>query len=248
MSGWIKLHRAISQSSIADNPELLALWIHMLVSASHTARRQPVGNQLVELLPGQFVYGRDKFSLKTGLSIAKLRASVLLLEKMNQITIKTTNKFSIISITNWSLYQLDNQQTASTQPTDNQQTTTDKNVNNLNNVKNSMPESSTPAPVDSPLNCPHQAIIQIYHDKLPELPRVLDTTWKGSSREKDLQARLRHDKRHQTLDFWEAFFDGVARSKFHLGENERSWRADLGWLVKRANFDKMVERIQAGQI
>ena len=135
MCGWIKLHRAISQSAIADNPDLLALWIHMLISASHSERDQPVGNQIIKLLPGQFVYGRDKFSLKTGLSIAKLRASVLMLEKMKQITIKSTNKFSIISITNWCLYQQDNQQTTNKQPTNNQQTTTDKNVKNLENEK-----------------------------------------------------------------------------------------------------------------
>lgn len=106
-------------------------------------------------------------------------------------------------------------------------------------------ESPTRDPVDPLLNCPHKEIIEIYHRILPELPRVLDTTWKGSSREKDLQARWRHDKRHQSLDFWEAYFEGVARSKFHLGDNDRGWKADLGWLVKRSNFDKMVERIQA---
>lgn len=111
--------------------------------------------------------------------------------------------------------------------------------------KTSTSESPTHDPVDPLLNCPHKAIIEIYHRILPELPRVLDTTWKGSSREKDLQARWRHDKRHQSLDFWEAYFEGVARSKFHLGDNDRCWKADLGWLVKRSNFDKMVERIQA---
>jgi hypothetical protein len=111
--------------------------------------------------------------------------------------------------------------------------------------KDNIADPSDSAPVDSPLNCPHTTIIEIYHRILPELPRVLDTTWKGSSREKDLQARWRHDKRHQNLDFWEAYFEGVSRSRFHLGDNERGWKADLGWLVKRSNFDKMVERIQA---
>lgn len=135
MCGWVKLHRSISSSAISDNPELLALWVHLLVSASHTDRQQPVGNQIVDLKQGELIYGRDKFSLKTGLTIAKLRSSISMLEKLNQITIKTTNKFSIISITNWHLYQQDNQQNASTSPTENQQTTTDKNVKKEKNVK-----------------------------------------------------------------------------------------------------------------
>lgn len=134
MCGWVKLHRSISSSAISDNPELLALWVHLLVSASHTDRQQPVGNQIIDLKQGELIYGRDKFSLKTGLTIAKLRASISMLEKLNQITIKTTNKFSIISITNWHLYQQDNQQNTSTSPTDNQQATTDKNVKNVKNV------------------------------------------------------------------------------------------------------------------
>lgn len=136
MCGWVKLHRSISSCAISDKPDLLSLWIHLLVSASHTERQQPVGNQIIELKQGDLVYGRDKFSLKTGLTIAKLRSAISTLEKLNQITIKTTNKFSIISITNWSLYQQDNQQTTSTSPTDSQQTTTDKNVKKEKNEKN----------------------------------------------------------------------------------------------------------------
>lgn len=93
-------------------------------------------------------------------------------------------------------------------------------------------------------NVPHQQIIAMYHEILPMLPRVVIPTWAGSSRERDLSGRWKQHKVHQTLEFWEGFFDGVRRSAWHIGENERGWKADLGWLVKRANFDKIIQRIE----
>ncbi|HPE80103.1 MAG TPA: helix-turn-helix domain-containing protein [Gammaproteobacteria bacterium] len=90
--------------------------------------------------------------------------------------------------------------------------------------------------------CPHAEVIAIYHEVLPELPRVQPARWQGSTRARDLQARWREDERHRNLRFWRWFFEAVRVSPFHLGENARGWRADLGWLMKRSNFDKVIER------
>lgn len=91
---------------------------------------------------------------------------------------------------------------------------------------------------------PHRQIIDLYHEILPELPRVVSATWPGSVREKNLASRWKQLKAHQSLDFWAAFFEGVKRSPFHLGDNDRGWKANLGWLVERRNFDKIIERIE----
>jgi hypothetical protein len=42
----------------------------------------------------------------------------------------------------------------------------------------------------------------------------------------------------------EAVFEAIrnlAASQFHCGENERGWRANIGWLLKAENFLKMLE-------
>lgn len=104
-------------------------------------------------------------------------------------------------------------------------------------IKESNQESKIPS-------CPHQEIIKIYHEVLPELKSVLPERWAGSSRATNLQARWKEDGRHQDLEFWRAYFSGVRKSDWHMG-NSGSWKADLGWLVTRSNFDKMVERIFA---
>jgi len=147
MGGWIKLHRKLLDSSITSNPNTLSVWIHFLLKASHKEHEQIVGNQNILLLPGQFVFGRKKFSKETGISENIIRSSLLVLQQCRNITIKTTNKFSVVTLTNWGLYQngdnnspadspANHQQTTSKPPADNQQTTTNNKGKKEKNVKN----------------------------------------------------------------------------------------------------------------
>ncbi|MCG8092871.1 MAG: helix-turn-helix domain-containing protein [Candidatus Thiodiazotropha endolucinida] len=88
--------------------------------------------------------------------------------------------------------------------------------------------------------CPHSEIIQIYHESLPELPRVAQSRWHGSVRAKNLETRWKEDSRHQQIEFWEWFFQTVKTNPHWMGEN--GWKANLGWLLKRENFDKVIDR------
>ena len=113
------------------------------MKSTHKQYKCLIGLQEIELNPGQFVFGRKKCSIETGLSEQIVRSCLLSLKSTNNLTIKTTNKFSIISITNWDSYQVDecefNQQITSkptnNQPTNNQQITTYKNIKNIKNIK-----------------------------------------------------------------------------------------------------------------
>lgn len=148
MKGWIKLHRKIRQNPIFNDPQLFRLMIICLTEATHKDHEQLVGNQIVNLHPGQFVTGRFDLNAMyhSGLSRKEMVSDKTVwrwlkkLESVDFLTIKTTNKFSIISIKNWSLYQnvdQDNvQQMSNKSPTDVQQMSTNKNVKNLENVKN----------------------------------------------------------------------------------------------------------------
>src|SRR5690554_2729874 len=101
MQGWIKLHRGLKGSAVAGHPEYLAVWIHLLMRASHSRHEVVVGRTVVTLEPGDLVFGRKKFSAETGVSESKIRAAIDVLKQLNQITIKPQSKFSIISITKW---------------------------------------------------------------------------------------------------------------------------------------------------
>ena len=93
-------------------------------------------------------------------------------------------------------------------------------------------------------HCPHKKIIELYHQCLPELPRI--RVW-SEARKKTLAARWRQvakDREIQTekegLDFFEGMFKFISRSPFLLGENERNWRPDLGWIIKDENMTKII--------
>jgi hypothetical protein len=105
MSSWVKLSRKLATSAIAAKPEYLAVWIHLLLSASYKEGEILVGRQVVRLLPGQLVFGRQKFAEKVGVSESICRSALKVLENLQQITIKSETKFSVITITKWSFYQ-----------------------------------------------------------------------------------------------------------------------------------------------
>ena len=100
-----------------------------LLKATHKPIKLTVGFQDIELEPGQFIFGLNKCSHETAVSVQSCRTAIKTLEKTGKITIKPTNKFSIISIINWDSYQTesasDNIQT-NKQLTNDQQTTNNK--------------------------------------------------------------------------------------------------------------------------
>lgn len=120
MSGYIKLHRAVRGTAIAQHPEYFAAWVHLLCMASHKAHQQVVGAKVVDLEPGQLVFGRQKFSANTGISENKVRAALKVMKELGMITSKQHAKFSVITITNWLKYQSEspanNQKTTSKEP------------------------------------------------------------------------------------------------------------------------------------
>lgn len=75
------------------------------MKASWREHETLVGFQKVHLMPGQFIFGRKMASVETGLSERTIRTSLLHLQNYQNLTIKATNKFSIITIINWEIYQ-----------------------------------------------------------------------------------------------------------------------------------------------
>jgi uncharacterized phage protein (TIGR02220 family) len=164
MSGWIKLHRSIMEHWVSDEPELLAVFIRLLSEANHTNKARLFNGCLVDVKRGQLIYGREAFSKRSGVSIAKLRRYMALLQKSDTINQQITNKYSIITITNYDQYQVIDQQTTSESPAANQQVTTPKECKELNNGNNKqLTLSGRPddAPVSEKLKATKQEAIEV---------------------------------------------------------------------------------------
>ncbi|AZP72800.1 phage replication protein [Pseudomonas poae] len=92
-------------------------------------------------------------------------------------------------------------------------------------------------------SCPHRAIVDLYHEILPELPAV---TLINKTRQQHLQGRWREHEAHRDLAFWREYFESVKASQFLMGKVEgrfgtKPFRASFDWLIAPRNFVKVVE-------
>lgn len=131
---YIKLFRKLLKSPIFENEKALKIWIWCLLKATHTDRQQLVGQQIVDLKKGDFVFGRNKASEELKMNESTIYKYIKLLEKLQMISIKSNNKFSVVSIEKWEEYQIDDLKNNNKVTTKEQQSNTNKNVKNVNNI------------------------------------------------------------------------------------------------------------------
>ncbi|MYL56611.1 DnaD domain protein [Virgibacillus halodenitrificans] len=147
MQGWVKLHRKILHNEIFENEKMLKVFIYCLTKSSHKDTESRVGRQKVEIEPGQFIFGRKKAASELNMTESAVRDYIRTLEEDGVITVKATNKYSIVTVDNWALYQSngeenDNKTTAdkhqkdSSPTSERQQKDTYKNERELKEVKN----------------------------------------------------------------------------------------------------------------
>lgn len=149
MKGWISLHRKLMDNPLWSDPNYLKLWVYCLFEASHKDREQLVGNEIINLKRGQFITGRNSLSDEMNRGVKpKQRLNnrtwfryLQNLETWGMLTIKSTNKFSVVTIDKYDEYQnafnrdvqQNDHQMSSSCPSNDHQMSTNNNVNNVNN-------------------------------------------------------------------------------------------------------------------
>jgi len=120
--GFIKLHRKINEWGWRHRPITFSVFIYILTKANH---KETIfdGHKLP---PGACIFGRRKAAETLGISEQSVRTAIKHLKSTNEITSKTTNKYTIIQVLNWEEYQGSTSTSTSHQPTTNQQLTTSK--------------------------------------------------------------------------------------------------------------------------
>jgi len=126
--GWVKLHRKLNETAFKSKPLIVALFIDLLTNANHQKKTIIFNNKPLIIEAGQLVVGRKQLSKRTGISQQSIRSGLVTLKSTSTITIKPTNKWSLITILNWNEYQSSTSKLTNKQPTSNQQATTNKNV------------------------------------------------------------------------------------------------------------------------
>lgn len=132
MSGWIKVHRQILEWEWYSDNNCFRLFIHLLLKANHKERRF----KGIELEIGSIVTSRDILSKETGLTGQQIRTALNKLISTNEITSVSSSQGTIIQVVNYEKYQVSTNEITNEQPTNNQRVTTNKNVKNKEEKKN----------------------------------------------------------------------------------------------------------------
>lgn len=119
--GYIKLFRKIQDWGWYDDPNTLALWVHLLVDANWKDNAEWHGETIER---GSLITSVAKLSADTGLSDRQVRTALSHLVSTGEIVMKATNKWTKITICKYDTYQsasLDECQADDEQPTNNRQ-------------------------------------------------------------------------------------------------------------------------------
>lgn len=137
--GYIKLWRKIFDSGIQQEPMTFTMWIWILCNVTHKPLNYIARGQCIKLNPGELIIGRKKLSKELRISERSVRTCLHHLETWGNVTIRTTNRFSIINVINWEIYQgqeikndqQNDQEVTSKRPASDQQVTTKQEVKNV---------------------------------------------------------------------------------------------------------------------
>lgn len=139
-NGYIKLHRKMLDWGWYQNQNVKDLFIHLLLIANFKESQF----EDMTIYPGQIITSINSLSKGTGLSQKSVRNALSKLEKVGVLGKQTTNRFTLITIENWTSYQSEEfeegKQGASEGQTEGKQRASEgqhhKNAKNAKNAKN----------------------------------------------------------------------------------------------------------------
>lgn len=142
-NGWIKLHRKILDWEWFTSPSTLQLFIYLLLRANKEDKKW----RGILIKRGQLVTSVATISEETKLSTQQVRTSLNRLKSTNEITSKTTNSFTLVTVCKYESYQLyeeveqQTKQQALQQTNNKQITNKQQQLKNNKNIRNNKKES-----------------------------------------------------------------------------------------------------------
>ena len=202
--GHIKIWRKIKDWEWIDIPNVFYLFFRMTLMANWEDKKW----HGILIKRGSFITSVALLVQQTKLSTQQVRTALNKLKSTNEITIKTTNIYTHISINNYDKYQDHNKQLnkrmTNEQQTDDKRITTTKEYKELKNNKN----------------------INTYVSSFNSYFGTKYQTTKG--RIKKLSLRLEVYSMKQILQA----LKNLSASEFHMGKNDRGWKVDPDFLIR----------------
>lgn len=101
MSGWIKLHRSFLEFDWYDDPNVVRLLIHLILTCNYEQKQW----RGIEIKAGQIVTSYDKLADALSLSSKQIRIAMDKLEKGREITRERAGKGQLVTLVKWGKFQ-----------------------------------------------------------------------------------------------------------------------------------------------
>jgi|TARA_R100000458_G_C8264839_1_gene239999 hypothetical protein len=105
MKGWIKLHRKILDNGVFADAELLKVFIWCILKANINIDEKNVYDAKIK--QGQFLTGRISASEELYIKPSTVHNRLKKLQRMGYIKLKSTNKYTIITVLKYKQYQIE---------------------------------------------------------------------------------------------------------------------------------------------
>lgn len=132
--GYISAYRSMMDKGFYKDSEYVHLWLHLLFKANFKENEVLFNGKALHIQPGQFITGRKALARETGIHESKVERILKTFKNEHMIEHEGFNKFRIISITNWNIYQNTEQQDG--QRVNSKRTASEQPANTNNNDNN----------------------------------------------------------------------------------------------------------------
>ena len=104
---YVKLNRALRDNPVASDPHYLAIWTWLLMLAAYKPHTVILQGSQIDLEAGQLATSIRILAAKSGVKRDKVFVILGLLERTEMIRRRATKKHTVITLVNWSKYQIE---------------------------------------------------------------------------------------------------------------------------------------------
>lgn len=239
-TSYIKLFRKLRENPIYKNSTAVHVWIECLMRATYKPKTIFQGRNKVELLPGQFIMGREEFGSRIGCSSTTTWFWIKQFELDSQLDIKTSNKGTVVSIKNWNDYcgldsKVDNKRTA-----DGQQMDTTKKEKNKYISKDIYGETPPKVKKDSYGN----EFVNLIMDWFTKKYQFQPTDYKPRRRAFNLVQKTKKLIKESSVDLQDMSMDERVRGVLN---EYLAWVSSQDWADKIKSIDALVKNFEVFQ-
>ena len=104
--GWIKIHRSIFKNPWMRNVNVLGTWVYILLNVAYQPEDVVFEGKRITLQPGQGLFKMRQVAKELGISVTTLHRITEVFKSEKQIETQTSPRNTLITVVNWSKYQM----------------------------------------------------------------------------------------------------------------------------------------------